>query len=177
MIDYAKIAHAVKHYSDLGYEYIDVPWLVDIDSVLITRPPKVRLFSTFMGELVASGEQSFYDMRKDLQPGKRYQCVTPCFRDDNYDELHFPYFMKNELIFIGIDHDMIYGAEAFFKSYSDNVTIANVPLPNAMSNRDIFINGVEVGSYGVRSMNGFTWTYGTGCAEPRLSQSLRIIKR
>lgn len=77
MIDYQKIAHAVHLYQELGYKYIDVPWMVDIDTILITRPPGARLFSTFAGELVASGEQSFLQIHKELQPGKYTSTMFP----------------------------------------------------------------------------------------------------
>ncbi len=180
MIDYEKIANAVNHYKKLGYTYLDVPWIVSLDSILVTRPPGVRLFSTFEGELVASGEQSFIEMRKGLRPGK-YQCVTPCFRDETqHDELHKTYFLKNELIWIlGEYHksslmnvnEVAEDALTFFSKYGD-AKIIEVPLNNAFWNHDIMINGVEVGSYGFRQYESFCWVYGTGCAEPRLSKVL-----
>ena len=184
MIDYRKIADAVDHYTGCGYKYIEVPWIISLDSLLVTRPPGARIFSTFAGELVASGEQSFLEMRKEFQPGK-YQCVTPCFRDEKvHDELHKQYFLKSELIWIPereaihnislVDFvDMIAGdAFRFFKKYGSTKIIDN-PLDNAFYNKDILINDIEVGSYGLRAYDGFTWVYGTGCAEPRLSQTLK----
>lgn len=35
---------------------------------------------------------------------------------------------------------------------------------------DLTINGIEIGSYGVRTYNHITWVYGTGLAEPRFSK-------
>lgn len=187
MIDYTKIGVAVEHYSKLGYKYIDVPWIISKESMMVTAPPEVRLFNTFAGNLVASGEQSFIEIRKLLMQAEGFpalfQCVTPCFRDElNPDELHLQYFMKNELI--GVCHPkhdqddvpwalinyLIRNALDFFKKYSKNVEVVNAPMPNSVVNEDIIMNGIEVGSYGYRYHEDFCWVYGTGCAEPRLSQ-------
>jgi hypothetical protein len=37
---------------------------------------------------------------------------------------------------------------------------------------DVEIGGIEVGSYGTRLHEGFSWNYGTGLAEPRFSSAL-----
>ena len=48
---------------------------------------------------MASGEQSFlYLYLKNFLPKGKYQTVTPCFREEVFDETHTKYFMKNELI-------------------------------------------------------------------------------
>ena len=182
MVDYKKIADAVEYYKNFDYKYIEVPWIISLDTMLITRPPGARLFSTFAGELVASGEQSFLEIRKKLKPGK-YQCVTPCFRDEKIrDKLHKQYFIKNELIWIPeptkdvpychLVDKMLAEVLPFFKRYFD-AKVIEVPIDNAHVNKDIFINGIEVGSYGCRSLGSFTWIYGTGCAEPRLTQAIK----
>ena len=191
MIDYNKIATAVEHYSKLNYKYIEVPWLVSKLSMAITAPPNVRLFSTFAGEMVASGEQSFLEIREELMKADGFpalfQCVTPCFRDESIkDDLHLQYFIKNELI--GVCHPshdkhtepwalinyVIRNALAFFKKYAEDVNVVDSPQSNSIINHDITINGIEVGSYGYRHFGDFCWVYGTGCAEPRLSQVLAI---
>jgi hypothetical protein len=183
MIDYTLIGRAVEHYSKLNYEYIDVPWIISLDTLLITRPSGARPFSTFAGELVASGEQSFLEIKDTLKPGQ-YQCVTPCFRDEKkHDEYHLQYFIKNELIWIPKPSDrnlvefvdlMIEDALAYFRRYGQNLSVIDVPLENAFTNKDIMMNGIEVGSYGLRLLanTGFVWVYGTGVAEPRLSQAI-----
>ena len=171
MIDYAKIAKAVSYYKNHGYEYIEVPWFVSQETIDVTRPPGARYFDTFAGHLVASGEQSFIEIRKTLKEGHRYQCVTPCFRDEAHDDLHRLYFLKQELILVGEFGnkelaDMIDTAMGFFDLYGDpKVVQTDIGF-------DIFINDIEVGSYGLRRHEDFHWVYGTGCAEPRLTQSL-----
>ena len=181
MIDYGIITAAVIHYEKLGYKYIEVPWIVSLDSMLVTRPKGTRLFSTFAGELVASGEQSFIEMRNELKQFEMYQCVTPCFRDELVkDELHLQYFIKNELIFVVNPYceaerlviEMVNHALSFFSIYG-KTEVVDLPIGNAYYNKDIIIDGIEVGSYGYRFIDkNFGWIYGTGCAEPRLSQAL-----
>lgn len=186
VIDYSKIGRAVEHYTKLGYEYIDAPWLVSLDSLLVTRPQGARVFSTFAGELVASGEQSFIEIRDKLKHGRKYQCVTPCFRDEKvHDDLHLQYFMKCELIYVesqtftleindAIKYDMIEDARSFFEIYAPT-KIVNAPIDmyDTSGNTDLQINGIEVGSYGHREHKDFIWFYGTGCAEPRLTQAIK----
>jgi aspartyl/asparaginyl-tRNA synthetase len=195
MIDYHKIATAVRHYGGAGFKYIEVPWLISRESMMITAPPGVRLFDTFAGSLVASGEQSFLEIRKELLKANSwpalYQCVTPCFRDEPIkDDLHLLNFMKCELIAINwrtfedkekvpkeLLNCVIRNALDFFRIYayedSDKLELVESPMPNSVVNYDINIRGVEVGSYGYRYTDDFAWVYGTGVAEPRLTQVLR----
>ena len=58
-IDYEKITAAIYHYETKNFKYMEVPWFVSKESMQITAPAEAKLFSTFAGELVASGEQSF----------------------------------------------------------------------------------------------------------------------
>lgn len=171
MIDYSKIARAVEFYKDRGFQYIEVPWTVDKEVIDITKPKNFRYFDTFLGSLVASGEQSFLQMRNELPV--KCMCVTPCFRDEpEVDEIHRNYFMKVELIHTNpsdLDKaywDMLTLAREFFEIYEFTDVVKTT------EGKDIYINGLEVGSYGIRSFNNFHWVYGTGCAEPRLSQAI-----
>ena len=193
MIDYRKIATAVEYYGECGYKYMEVPWIISNKSMMITAPPEARLFSTFAGELVASGEQSFLEIRPLLQLADGFpalfQCVTPCFRDEaNPDDLHLQYFIKNELIAVchpTHDHSivpwaainyMIVNATFFFKKYANysDIKVIDAPQENSIVNKDITVKGIEVGSYGYRYHEDFCWVYGTGCAEPRLSQVIAM---
>lgn len=172
-MNWERIANSIKYYTSLNYEYVEVPWMVTESIVSITKPPNSRIFKTFNGCLVASGEQSFLEIRHDLCPAKSYQCVTPCFRDEKYDELHLPYFMKNELIHVlwkreNPEHaldKMIRDALGFF---------LHGKIVKTEFGFDIEIEGIEVGSFGIREHEGFRWVYGTGCAEPRLSQAYEM---
>jgi len=192
MIDYNKIGFAIDFYNSIGFKYIDVPWIVSEESVSATAPVGVRIFNTFAGELVASGEQSFIEIRKKLMASSGFpalfQCVTPCFRDEPInDPLHLQYFMKNELIAVlhpthGKEHIpwatidfLIRNALVFFKKLikeHDEIKVVNAPQDNSILNKDILINEIEVGSYGYRYYKDFCWVYGTGIAEPRFSQAL-----
>jgi hypothetical protein len=169
-IDYDKIAAAIFWYKALGYKYIEAPWLVSNDSMMVTAPPDRRLFSTFAGNLVASGEQSFIEIRKSLKPG-HYLCATPCFRDEPIlDEWHLQSFFKVELIEVEpilveeSINSMIGDAAAFFSRW------VNAERKRTNIGYDLEYNGIELGSYGYREHEDFKWVYGTGCAEPRLSQ-------
>jgi hypothetical protein len=77
----------------------------------------------------------------------------------------------NDAIYHDKLEEVIKDAIDFFNGY-ENVRLVDAPLSNAFNNQDIEINGVEVGSYGYRTYEGFNWIYGTGCAEPRLTQAL-----
>lgn len=179
-IDYSLIAAAVSFYKGRAYHYVEVPWLVNATPFNITCPPGVRTFDTDAGRLVASGEQSFLDMiaSKQLPKGK-FLCVTPCFRDEStYDDLHQMWFMKVELIdTLTLDYmTLLNDAMDFFSQYlpcRQEVTGEN--------SRDIVsadARSIELGSYGTRhhELVG-SWSYGTGCAEPRLSHCRNLSNK
>lgn len=178
VIDYEKIARAVKHYEHRGYKHIDVPWLVGKEAIDVTKPWGAEYFETAFGHLVGSGEQSFLQIRDQLWHNAKYQCVTPCFRDEREDEIHRRWFLKVELIETLVDREpgevlakMVRDADDFFGMYAPGYRTRIVDTPDGM---DIEVNGVEVGSYGVREHDRFRWVYGTGVAEPRLSQALAV---
>ena len=83
MIDYSKIAAGIAFYSKHGFKYVEAPWVTSQTATDITRPDGAINYPFESGFLVASGEQSFFQLILDgtLKPG-RYSCVTPCFRDD-----------------------------------------------------------------------------------------------
>ncbi len=138
----------------------------------VTASPDRRFCTSFLGDLVASGEQSFIQMWMDgiLKKGK-WQCATPCFRDEPIiDDLHLNYFFKVELIeVLPADpekslHRMVNDAIRFFRNY------VSVEVEDTSIGHDIISSGgIELGSYGYREHGDFKWVYGTGVAEPRLS--------
>jgi seryl-tRNA synthetase len=106
----ARLLDAAEYYEKCGFKFVDVPWCVSRDAVLMTRPPWVEgePFSYEAGGKrlypVASAEQSFLQMQMDAMEGRRieygsYCAITPCFRNEPVlDDLHQPHFMKLELI-------------------------------------------------------------------------------
>lgn len=176
MIDYFNIYNAEEFYKSRGYKIIEVPWIVSDKAYSSTKPPGSRDFVTLGGNLVASGEQSFVQLMLEnkLQP-RKYQCTTPCFRDEQYDELHLPYFVKVELISYSPEDPeselqrMIRRAQVFFDYAVSEVIETDIGY-------DIvdYKTKIELGSYGIREFEGFKWVYGTGCAEPRFSTVLKM---
>ena len=171
-IDYKKIVDALHHYGWMGHKEIEVPWFVSREAMEVTAPPDRRYCSSFIGDLVASGEQSFIQMwlDGDLKSGK-WQCATPCFRDEPLiDDIHLNYFFKVELIEVlptdpveSVDR-MVEGALLFFDNYIDSHTVET-----SIGKDIVSASGIELGSYGYREYGDFRWVYGTGVAEPRLS--------
>lgn len=182
VIDYRKIANSIDFYTANGYKYIEVPWTVPKEAMQVTgtkQETEDNIFP-FSGEyLVASAEQSFIHLIQTNQlPTGKYCTATPCFRNDDIDDLHHPYFMKTELIHFSSDirqHDlfmMMRLAEEFFEKYVDGVDFVSTCNTGFGESFDIEYNDIELGSYGIRDFETIRWIYGTGCAEPRLSSCL-----
>lgn len=186
MINYSLISKAIKSYKKLGYQYIEVPWMVPKHVIDITLPPKRQAYKAVSSSvyadddsyLVGSAEQSFLSLiiDKKLKDGK-YVAASPCFRDEIEDKYHFKTFFKVELIHYcsqgllsRIDlNDVILDAKEVLEQFTDK-KVKFVHLED--NTYDLQIEGVEVGSYGLRHYADFNWIYGTGIAEPRFS-SLR----
>ena len=183
-IDYSKIEEAIRYYSNQGFKYIEVPWIVSLASIERTLPPSRKSTDSFLGSHVASAEQSFIEMIQNgtLSPGKYVSC-TPCFRDDLVDETHHKWFIKVELLDfdafneLGAEitnsrlKDLITTAKTFFEKYT------SVDIIDTEIGFDLFASSVELGSYGLRKFNDFSFIYGTGIAEPRLSHVLNKRKK
>ena len=184
MINYGKIDKIISFYEKNNFKNIEVPWLVTEEILIITRPEGTRLFKLEKHEnnkcLVASAEQSFlYQYNKGFLSKGQFQATTPCFRFENFDDIHTKYFIKTELIKtdeVSIDNliELVNLALTAFKEviplecheylstqWTDNKSI------------DINLSGIELGSYGIRSCSFLTWIYGTGIAEPRLSKAIK----
>ena len=181
-MNYQNIAAALEYYQREGYVYVpDAPWYVGDDAYNATRPAgatelSIRTPTEKLGNLVASGEQSFIQMMLDGQPLKRAICVTPCFRwEKKLDSLRHMDFMKAELINAqDVDKGhlvhMISEACHFFKQYLTVRVIETGEWSYDIVEKD---TRIELGSYGIRRMfigdQELAWIYGTACAEPRLS--------
>ena len=188
LIDYRKMADAQTHYAAHDYQEVAVPWIIERDAYLVTHPAgkDVRDFYTLGGYLNGSGEQSFIQMLMDDEKLGRACCVTPCFRDARaYDELHHPYFVKLELIDTTASQDNLRRMIASARTYFDGYFHADVPtriVPRSNEGVDACdlvdgLHSIELGSYGIRTHNGFRWVYGTGVALPRLSAVLAHHER
>lgn len=179
MIDYHKISDAIDCYAVHGYVYRDVPWLLDKQSVQLAAPEGVRQFETFMGCLPASGEQSFYhQMTLGLLAKGRWQTVTPCFRDEPVtNNLTRTHFLKLELIDVDpddVDWSLDIMVDTAYKlMYRLGVETTRMVQPDGSIDL-VSLDGVELGSYGVRHIDGYSWVYGTGLAEPRFSRVCEV---
>jgi hypothetical protein len=185
MINYDILASAKSYYAKEGFRYIEVPWLVSEEISDITRPPFALQYEVSKGDkhkaFIASGEQGFLYLaaRGNIADGM-YQTITPCIRNDNFDELHTKYFMKNELIFINPPNpdaalDLVMSeAETFFRAMTRERQWEDIHKVKNGDGWDIEYQGIELGSYGIRECALCTWVYGTGVAEPRFS---RVFKK
>lgn len=184
MINYAHIAKAVSFYESAGYKFIDVPWAVSEKAVRLTAPTNSVIYPHENEFLVASGEQGFIQLmlEKKLSPGK-WGCVTACFRDDARDKWHQKYFLKVELIDT-LDTTVpnlaktVGNCLSFFQTIIPRSIVIGThprdPLLRSAGYDIIALNGIELGSYGVREhLDVGRWIYATGCAEPRLSLALK----
>ena len=105
MINIRRIGQAIEYYEELGYEYIDTPWLVDHINITKTIPEgKTPLWVNNIDDklnnifLVGSAEQGFLKIYDTLKPNHAYISSSPCFRhEDKYDSLHQKYFYKVEM--------------------------------------------------------------------------------
>ncbi len=173
-IDYRKISEALDHYEGRGYEYMEVPWVVSRESMNVTLPPNGEATSLQYGDLVGSAEQGFIELMRRGETILKACAVTPCFRiEDDYDDLHYPYFFKCELINTDATDEnlnqMINDAREFFGQYTD-VDVEEVE-PGAYDIVDRKLR-IELGSYGIRNCEGKRFIYGTGVALPRLTTVL-----
>lgn len=197
LMNYNTLNHSIYYYQSKGYTYIDAPWLVDNDISNLTKPIENENFIVKDLVLVGSAEQSFMQLIKnnELENGK-YVTLTPCFRDDELDNLHQRYFMKTELIIVDSlvnlleeFNNIVTLCLQFFNQYvqvelldltgEKNCVIDNVLTP-CYDIIDVK-NKIELGSYGIRSMivddKQVCWIYATGCAEPRLSYVINLDKK
>jgi hypothetical protein len=191
---YKRLLAALEYYERAGYKYVDVPWAVSRDAILLTRPSHITCEPVNYeagGKAVypvASAEQSFIQMKMD-DPNFSGKLVTltPCFRNEPViDELHQPYFMKVELInwlnsaleknAPEVLNKMIADARLLLEGELFVDVVHNTdPDPLGVAAYDIVTakTGIELGSYGIRRHPKVgAWLYGTGLAEPRYSLAL-----
>lgn len=157
----------------------DVPLIVSRKAIEITRPQGAESFKVNGGYLIGSAEQSFLQMCLDgnLSDGK-YMALTSCFRDDPVDEFHRKFFHKIELMNLAnINYkqfktedvvDLLKRVKYVLSRYTTN----KLEVVETKEGYDLMLNGLEIGSYGIRTYEDFNWVYGTGIAEPRFTQAV-----
>lgn len=181
-INWGLLAKAQQYYQE-QFLYQETPFIVPVSYNKLTKPHDEPSFILNNGifkekehELVGSAEQGFIylALRKQLKSHKLCS-ISPCFRSDDYDSLHFPWFMKLELFHLSNDPKDILPilnySLLFFKSqFNGNYTI----IQTAEQSWDILLNGIEIGSYGLRILDDLQFIYGTGLALPRFSQAIQM---
>jgi seryl-tRNA synthetase len=174
LAEYQNLLQTIKHFEKLGYQYIDVPWVVSDEAICATHPSGTG--SIFQGKhVVGSAEQSFVQLMLDGKlPRGLYCALTPCFRDEaELSEFTSLHFMKVELIDTAGDpaavESMLHYCQEWFETLQPHKCEV-VPTGNA---RDITLHGIELGSYGHRNYEHYDWVYGTALAEPRFSTVIK----
>jgi hypothetical protein len=168
IIHWDLIAKAIGYYQSLNYRYIEVPWNVSDEAVNATLPIGIESLRTVDGALVGSAEQSFIQLLLDQHTlDGKYVACTPCFRNEIIDRLHQRTFMKVEL-FSALNHSTLNqvtdDALSFYKMLPGGELSTIVETEQGY---DIYLNDIEIGSYGIRKYKNYSWIYGTGFAEPR----------
>lgn len=177
-INWTLLAKAQQYYANHNYHYCEVPYLIPESYGMLTKPHNDRsfildsdLFASSPHELVGSAEQGFLYLmvNKQLKHDKLFS-ITPCFRTENYNgTTHFPWFMKCELFHKSSKlqdcQNMLQDAMHFFEQFTDKNNLNIIQTTN--ESWDIELNGIEIGSYGLRHFSFGSFIYGTGLALPR----------
>ena len=190
-IQYRIVSDAIDFFSRRGFYYTEAPWVVSEDAYNVTVPVGGEQAEDF--RLVASGEQSFMQMRLDkkLQDGS-FVCATPCYRpwDKSRSVVHYSQFFKVEAITLTGDRKpsereydhLINTAFAFMARYRSDLQVVEttddprVECETLISHDIESADHIEMGSYGIRRHDKIGhWIYGTVVAVPRFEQqSLKI---
>lgn len=168
MIDYQKIAEAIDNYVCQGYQWIDTPWVVSEQAKAYTFIGYDEY--TKHGYLVGSAEQGFIELilQGKIKPGS-YVSAGPCFRfNDQGQPFKHPYFFKIELCKVG--------SLQYFDLLDHAHQWLGGEVVETTEGHDIEINGIEVGSYGIRNIGPVQLAYGTGLAEPRYTEALSHVR-
>lgn len=181
MIDYKRIHDSSVFYDSKGFTRIEIPWTVTKPISNITKPEGSTDWEIIGKDkvLVASGEQGFlYLYLKGFLPKGRFQAISPCFRNDSFDQTHTKYFIKNELIITNeVTEPRLIEMIGYCKEFFEKELGKKVDMIKTDIGYDLEINGIEIGSYGIRSCEYLDWIYGTGVAEPRMSFIKKMINK
>lgn len=179
LIDWSLLAKAANFYNESGFTQKETPYALPELYHSYTKPHndpsfilKSGMFSKQPHELVGSAEQGFiYLILNNLvNPQERFFSITPCFRTDNYDYLHQPWFMKLELFHYSSDlNDLLFMIHLVKLFFTSECKVDLKIVVTGENSYDLELNSIEVGSFGFRTVEGKTFIYGTGLALPRFS--------
>lgn len=190
-VNWSLLGQAVEHYSGIGYQQVETPWAIPATYMDSTKPHYNKTFEMNQGhfenqphELVGSAEQGFVYMKARMMlpsDGARFMSVSPCFRVENFDSLHLPWFMKLELFEDTTDPvrlelmliDCIHVFKSLLGRFGEKEN--KIEVVKIGETYDIELNGIEIGSYGFRRHfdRKEDYLYGTGLALPRFTQARR----
>lgn len=164
MEDWLMLTEALQYYQQRGYRYVDVPWIVPDEIARMTFDGEGLACQA--GTLIGSAEQGFLAL--DVAKGDKLMSASPCFRNEPVvDELHRLWFMKVELYLEGSRvQEVLADALKYAQMYLDAEVVSTA------EGFDIMASGIEIGSYGERSVSNRRWTYGTGIALPRFTMAM-----
>ena len=176
-INWQLLSKAHEYYSKF-FLYKETPFIVPEYFSSITKPHtnssfilNEDMFQSQPHELVGSAEQGFiYLLLTNKISNGSFFSITPCFRADNYDKIHFPWFMKLEIFECPSNLSRVIDVldiclEFFKKNKDGNYQI----VKTSDMSWDINLNNIEIGSYGIRNINKQMILYATGLALPRFS--------
>jgi seryl-tRNA synthetase len=179
ILDYQILADACKFYRFREYEQIEVPWIVCADFAQLTMPESAVPFVLNDGAyLVGSAEQGFVQMAllNQLDYGKFYFSVSPCFRNEKRDDTHSTWFMKVELFHKSTTHAAASNAAMYMMDHAiqffRKAGVIELQTARVDTGIDIMADSLEIGSYGVRQISDFYVAFGTGAALPRLQLAI-----
>lgn len=183
-----RLQRVLDAWTQRGWTPVALPWMAPEPYMAATRPDTVRWPepATHEGALVASGEQAFLWLAAhDRLPPAAHGWIgwSPCFRHEAYDPLHQHYFLKAEL-FAPLDtpdmESVLRLARQVTGTWYDLADTEGRD-PEARFHwaatddlsGDLLLDGIELGSYGVRAQPGQRgwYLYGTALAEPRWSRA------
>lgn len=181
---------AIQCWIKRGLRFVNLPWIVPTQYSAITRPADRADIHTPHGVFVGSAEQSFvqyWEQGKLPAGAPGFIGWTPCLRDEPVlDSLHHFSFIKVELFFElparadarDVSHELSWvltQQEAVFEAIARKAGYEHVPLLRervSADQIDLTLNGIEIGSYGVRALDRGRYIYGTALALPRFTQAL-----
>jgi hypothetical protein len=186
--DSLKLLHtALQWWQTYGFAYTDLPWMVPKQYTDAFRPSYCRDVPTLHGYFVGSGEQSFLMLRDENRlpgPAPGYIGWTPCLRDERLDHTHQHGFMKAEWYVplgevagwqVKLSGLLSHQSRLFYELATQVHGAPHVAVVHEQVNPeqvDLVINGLEVGSYGLRVFHDKPYLFGTGLALPRFHKAL-----